>query len=79
MQKTTERPSFLWLRREYGLTSEQVAQEAKLPLADEYQAEIGCEVTPDIAERVRAAFSRLTRKTWTMQETAIILRKDVTV
>ena len=73
--QTTERPCFLWLRREYGLTSEQVAQEAGLPLADEYQAEIGCGVAPETAERVRAAFSRLTGKAWAMQETAIHIRK----
>jgi len=69
----TERPRFLVLRQNSGLTSQQVAQEAGLPLSEEYRAEIGSAVEPDVAERVLAAFSRLTGKTWTLAETAITI------
>ena len=71
-----ERPRFLTLRRESGLTSEQVAQQAKLALCDEYRAEIGCVIEPEIAMRILAAFSTLTGKPWTMQETAINVRPE---
>ena len=77
--QTTERPRFLVLRQESGLTSQQVAQEAGLPLADEYRAEIGCVVEPEVAERILTAFSRLTGKPWTIAELAINMRKEVTV
>ena len=73
--QTTERPRFLVLRQNSGLTSQQVAQEAGLPLSDEYRAEIGCVVEADVAERVRAAFSRLTGQRWTLTELAIALRQ----
>lgn len=72
----SERSRFLALRREHGLTSQQVAQEADLPLSDEYKAEIGCIVEADVAERIRAAFSRLTGQTWSLAETAIATRKE---
>jgi transcriptional regulator with XRE-family HTH domain len=49
MRQMTERPRFLTLRREHGLTSEQVAKEAGLTLAEEYRAEIGSAVEPDVA------------------------------
>lgn len=71
-----ERPRFLTLRRESGLTSEQVAKEARLSLSDEYRAEIGSAVEPEIAARVLAAFSTLTGKVWAMQETAINVRQE---
>ena len=71
-----ERPRFLTLRRESGLTSEQVAKEARLSLSDEYRAEIGSAIEPEIAARVLAAFSTLTGKVWTMQETAINVRQE---
>lgn len=70
-----ERPRFLTLRRESGFTSEQVAREAQLSLSDEYRAEIGSAIEPEIAARVLAAFSTLTGKVWTMQETAINVRQ----
>ena len=73
--QTDERPRFLVLRQNSGLTSQQVAHEAGLPLADEYRAEIGCVVEADVAERVQAAFARLTGKTWTLAELAITLRQ----
>lgn len=71
-----ERPRFLTLRRESGLTSEQVAKEARLSLSDEYRAEIGCAIEPTVAARILAAFSTLTGKAWTMQETAINVRPE---
>jgi hypothetical protein len=71
-----ERPRFLTLRRESGLTSEQVAKEARLSLSDEYRAEIGSAIEPEIAARILAAFSMLTGKPWTMQETAINVRPE---
>ena len=70
------RPRFLTLRRESGLTSEEVAREAQLSLSDEYRAEIGSAIEPEIAARVLAAFSTLTGKVWTMQETAINVRQE---
>ncbi len=76
MQQMTERPRFLALRREHGLTSEQVAKEAGLTLAEEYRAEIGGTVAPDVAERLLAAFCRLTGKAWTIEETAINKRRE---
>ncbi len=72
----TERPLFLVLRRNSGLTSQQVAQEAGLSLADEYRAEIGSAIEAHLAERIVAAFSRLTGKTWSVAEMAISIRKD---
>lgn len=71
-----EQPRFLTLRRESGLTSEQVAQAAKLSLSDEYRAEIGCAIEPEMAARILAAFSILTGKGWTMQEIAINIRSE---
>lgn len=69
-----ERPRFLLIRRASGLTSEHVAQEAGLSLSEEYRAELGNAVEPEVAERLVAAFSRLTGKDWTVQETAIRVR-----
>lgn len=69
-----ERPRFLLIRRASGLTSERVAQEAGLSLYEEYRAELGNAVEPEVAERLAAAFSRLTGKAWTVQETAIRVR-----
>jgi hypothetical protein len=71
MQPMAERPCLLPLRRKAGLTSEQVTKEAGLTLAEEYRAEIGGAVAPDAAERLLAAFSRLTGKAWTLKEAAI--------
>jgi len=45
-------------------------------LSDEYRAEIGSAIEPEIAARVLAAFSTLTGKVWTMQETAINVRQE---
>jgi len=73
---TDERPRFLTLRRESGLTSEQVAKEARLSLSDEYRAEIGSAIEPEIATRILTAFSTLTGKAWTMQETAINVQRE---
>lgn len=72
---TSEHPRFLMVRRESGLTSERVAQEAGLSLADEYGAELGNAMEPAVAEHLLAAFSRLTGRAWTLQETAICVRK----
>jgi transcriptional regulator with XRE-family HTH domain len=71
-----ERPRFLTLRRESGLTSEQVAQKAGLSLSDEYRAEIGSAMEPEVAERILEAFSSLTGKAWTMRETAINVQRE---
>lgn len=67
----TERPRFLTVRRLWGLTSEQVAQEAGLTLTEEYRAEIGGTVEPEVAERLLTAFARLTGRKWTLEEIAI--------
>lgn len=74
-----ERPRFLMRRRESGLTSEQVAKEAGLSLADEYRAEIGSVVELEVAERILAAFSRLTDKPWTLAEISINIQKEATL
>ena len=72
----SERPHFLALRQEHGFTSQQVAQEAGLSLSEEYRAEIGCAVEAEVAERVRAAFSRLTGQTWSLAEMAVTTQKE---
>lgn len=72
----SERPRFLALRLEHGFTSQQVAQEAGVSLSEEYRAEIGCTVEAEVAERVRAAFSRLTGQAWSLADMAITTRKE---
>ncbi len=69
--QTAEQYHFLTRRQESGLTSEQFAEAAELALAEEYRAEIGCIMQPEIASRLLAAFSRLTGRSWTMEEAAI--------
>ena len=71
-----ELPLFLTVRRDSGLTSQEVVQEAGLSLSDEYRAEIGSAIEAHLAEQIVAAFSRLTGKTWSVDEMAITTRKD---
>jgi hypothetical protein len=72
------RRRFLLVRQESGLTSEHVAQEAGLTLAEEYRAEISCAVEPATAARLLTAFCRLTGASWTLEESAILTRKEGT-
>jgi len=75
MQLSDERSRFLLQRRNSGLTSQQVAREAGLSLAEEYRAEIGCEVEADSAQRLLEALGRLTGKPWTLHDAAIVVKQ----
>ena len=80
LETFNERPTLLWVRREYNhlnkthLTSQQVAQEAGLPLSTYYLAEIGGLTDAQDVETILAAFSRLVGQRYTLKEVYIQVR-----
>ncbi len=75
-----EKPTLLYLRREYNkvhnthLTSQQVAEEAGVPLWVYFQAEIGCLVSREDAARILPALSRLIDRLLTIDDVYMSLR-----
>jgi hypothetical protein len=57
------------------LTSEQVAEAAGVPLWREYQVEIGVPVPPEDAQKVVAAFSKLTKQVCTVEDVSVRMLK----
>jgi hypothetical protein len=62
------KPTLLELRRKHNITSSQLATAANIPLYQSYTVEVGGFTKKDIAEKVLAAFSTLTKKRFTLSD-----------
>lgn len=62
------KPTLLQLRRQYDLTSSQLATAANLPLYQTYTVEIGGFIQKEVAEKVVSAFSLLVKKSYTLSD-----------
>lgn len=69
-------PTMQALRRKTPLTSRQVAEAAGVPLRVEYVLEIGGMVTQEDAEKVLAAFSRLTGEPYSLHNVQVQLAQN---
>ena len=78
-----EKPTLLQLRRSYNantdipITSQQLAQAAHVPLADEFMMELGRPVSAEIANRVIDTFSQLTGHRYTLANISVSLKEPV--
>ncbi len=59
------------IRREHGLTSQQVAEAAGLPLRIEYLCEIGVEIEEEDVQKIVLAMQRLTGCNYTREQLGI--------
>ena len=62
------RPTLLELRRQYGISSAQLARAAHVPLYQSYTVEVGGYIHTEIAEKVIQAFSLLVRHRYTIAD-----------
>ncbi len=79
-----EKPTLLQLRRSYNnstdtpITSQQLAQAARVPLADEFMMELGRPVSAEIANRVINTFSKLAGHRYTLANISVSLKEPST-
>jgi hypothetical protein len=69
----SDRPTLQAARREAHLTSREVAEAAGVPLKIEYQMEIGGIVSQEDAEKILAAFSRLSGEACSLDTVQVAL------
>ncbi|GCE20889.1 hypothetical protein [Dictyobacter kobayashii] len=68
MDKHASKPTLLELRRNTTITSEQLAHESGVTLAQSYAVEIGGFVDEHVARTVMSTFSRLTHQHVTLND-----------
>jgi hypothetical protein len=79
-REMAEKPTLMQLRKEYNkdrtdiLTSKQLAKDAGVPLADEFQMEIGGWVSRENAIKILRAFSIKVGKQYTLNDVAFRLK-----
>jgi hypothetical protein len=64
----------MFIRRKHNLTSQQLANEAGLPLRTEYQAEIGVAISEQEANWLISALSRLTGQAHTIFSLGLLIK-----
>lgn len=75
-----EKPTLMQLRRTFNaasgrmITSTQLAKAAIVPLADEFQMELGRPVSKEVAERVIHAFSVAAGHYYTLADITVTLK-----
>src|SRR5450755_541899 len=72
----SNRPTLQTARREAHLTSREVAEAAGVPLEIEYQMEIGGIVSQEDAEKILAAFSRLSGEACSLDTVQVALSQQ---
>ncbi len=63
-----KKPTLLSIRQQTQISTEQIAQEAHVSLAEVYVVEIGGFAQKDVAARVIAAFTRLSGMNYTLDD-----------
>lgn len=63
-----KKPTLLSIKHRTGITTEQLAAEAGVTLGQAYTVEIGGFVDKELAERVMAAFTKLTGLHYTLDD-----------
>jgi hypothetical protein len=68
MVNKTKKPTLLSLRQQTKITTQELAQQARVSLTEAYVVEIGGFAEREVAERVLAAFSRLSGTAYTLDD-----------
>ena len=63
-----KKPTLLSIRQQTQISTEQIAQEAQVSLAEVYVVEIGGFARKDVANRVLAAFVKLSGMHYTLED-----------
>ena len=69
------KPTLMTLRRELNLEAKRVADAAGVPLRVEYQMEIGAPVERGHAASIMDAISRLSKKTFTINDVTYVEKR----